>query len=105
MSVTAREYEIDATMDRPGWIVVAETAWPGWRAYIDGRRASTHYANHAFLGIHVSEGHHRVRLVYLPEAFTRGRAVSGITLLVLVIVTVWRALARRSRLPVAGCLR
>jgi uncharacterized membrane protein YfhO len=89
------EYELDATMAQPGWIVIAETAWPGWRAYIDGRRVQVHYANHAFLGVHVSEGRHRMRLVYLPEAFTRGRAVSMIALVVIVIGVVWRALAAR----------
>ncbi len=77
------EYQLDATMDRAGWIVISETAWPGWRAYVDDARQRVHFANHAFLGVHVPEGRHRVRLVYLPESFTRGRSISGITLLLL----------------------
>ncbi len=70
------EYHLDVTMERAGWVVVSETHWPGWRAYVDGSRVRAHFANHAFLGVHVPEGRHRVRLVYWPESFTRGRAIS-----------------------------
>ena len=41
-------YEIEASMGNAGWIVVSETAWPGWRAYVDGARVRTHFANHGF---------------------------------------------------------
>jgi hypothetical protein len=89
------EYHLDATMQRPGWVVVSETNWPGWRAYIDDRRARAHFANHAFLGIHVPEGRHRVRLVYLPESFTRGRTISVGTLFALILAAAVRR--RRER--------
>jgi hypothetical protein len=73
---TAREYLIDANMQRAGWIVASLPAWSGWRAYVDGRRVKTQFANHAFLGVHVSEGKHRVRLVYLPRSFVIGRWIT-----------------------------
>ena len=74
-------YELEATMEQAGWVVISESAWSGWRAYVDGRRVAPHFANHAFLGVHVPAGKHRVRLIYLPESFTRGRAISAVTLL------------------------
>ena len=80
------EYHLDARMERAGWVVISVTHWPGWRAYIDGKRVRAHYANHAFLGVHVPEGRHRVRLVYLPESFTRGRAISLAVLGVFIVV-------------------
>ena len=88
------EYELDATLNGDGWIVVSESAWKGWRAYIDGRRVETHFANHAFLGISVPGGRHRVRLVYLPESFTRGRAISMLTLAILLAVKIARVCRR-----------
>lgn len=90
-------YTLDATMDQPGWITIAETAWPGWRAYIDGRRVQTHFANHAFLGVHVPAGHHEVRLTYLPQTFVQGRAISLVTLMVWTAATLVAALARSRR--------
>lgn len=89
------EYELDASLNGDGWIVVSESAWRGWRAYIDGRRVQTHFANHAFLGLFVPAGQHRVRLVYLPESFVRGRAISLATLAILLAVKI-AALCRQS---------
>ncbi len=93
-------YELEANMQSAGWIVVSESAWNGWRAYVDGRRLRTHFANHAFLGIHLPAGQHRVRLVYLPESFTTGRWISLATLLLCLAMMSRHAahtLARRRR--------
>jgi hypothetical protein len=83
------EYAIDASMQHSGWMVVSETGWKGWRAYVDGHRVAVHYANHAFLGVYVPEGRHKVRLVYYPESFVTGRAISAATLLLVVIGGLW----------------
>jgi hypothetical protein len=83
---TAREYLMTANMQRPGWIVASLPAWKGWRAYVDGRRVETQFANHAFLGVCVPQGKHRVRLVFLPRAFVIGR---WITLATMVWIGVW----------------
>lgn len=80
--VTLRGDTIDADMQGDGWIVVSNTAWKGWRAYVDGRRVRTQRANVTVLGVHVPKGRHTVRLVYLPDSFVLGRAVTGATLLI-----------------------
>ena len=84
--VTIREahlgYDIDADMEGEGWIVTSITAWKGWRAYVDGRRVKTQFANHAFLGVYVPRGRHSVELRYWPESFVWGRTI-----------TVWTAAA------------
>jgi hypothetical protein len=89
-SVRIRDDRFDVTMERAGWVVISETHWPGWRAYVDGQRVRPHFANHAFLGVHVPAGTHQVRLAYLPESFTRGRAISLAALLALLGVR-WRS--------------
>jgi hypothetical protein len=81
--VTRRDglaYDIDATMDLDGWVVISDSKWPGWRAYIDGNRVETHYANHAFIGVFVPKGKHHLRVVFQPEWFNRGRNISLLTL-------------------------
>ncbi|MEO8378078.1 MAG: YfhO family protein, partial [Acidobacteriota bacterium] len=74
-------YELESVMEQDGWVVISESAWTGWRAYVDDRRVDLQYANHAFLGVYMPAGKHRLRLVYLPQSFTRGRAISGSALL------------------------
>ena len=91
------EYLFEAAMQRDGWVVVSDAAWKGWRAYVDGRRVRMQRANAAFLALFVPAGRHDVRLVYWPDSFVRGRAVSAFTL---VFLTAF-ALLRRLRRPEA----
>ncbi|HEX2062751.1 MAG TPA: YfhO family protein, partial [Thermoanaerobaculia bacterium] len=93
----AGEWEIDATMEGDGWIVASFPAWKGWRAYVDGRRVETQFANHAFLGIFVPKGRHHVRLVYRPDAFVVGRTISLTTLVLLVLLSAAKNLRPGSR--------
>lgn len=89
-------YELAVDVRYPSWVVVSETAWRGWRTYIDGRRVKTNFANHAFMGILVPAGQHRVRMVYLPESFTRGKNITLVTIVLLTCAIVWRAWRRSS---------
>lgn len=90
-----RQYELDAEMKGSGWIVISQAAWEGWRAYLDGRRVKTHFANVAFLSVFVPQGSHRVRLVYLPDSFVRGRAITFATLGIILVGTVTFRLRRK----------
>jgi len=88
---------LDAEMERDGYVVVSNTAWRGWRAYVDGRAVRPLRANHSFLAIYLPAGKHSVRLTYLPQAFVQGRAVSLATLILLVITPV---VLRRRKLKI-----
>jgi hypothetical protein len=79
-----------ADMQRDGWVVISNSAWKGWGAYVDGKRVELQRANVAFLGVHLDAGRHTVRLVYLPRSFVVGRAVSLATLLALIIFAIIR---------------
>jgi hypothetical protein len=83
-------YEIAADMELDGWVVISDSKWPGWRAYIDGQRVETHYANHAFIGVFVPKGRHSLRVVFQPEAFTRGRNITFFTAIGLIAFFVLR---------------
>ncbi|HSP35970.1 MAG TPA: hypothetical protein VLU46_16790, partial [Thermoanaerobaculia bacterium] len=53
-SIRARSYgyDIAADMQHDGWVVISESAWTGWRAYVDGRRLPPQIANAAFVAGH-----------------------------------------------------
>jgi hypothetical protein len=90
---------IDALMSGDGWVVASQSAWKGWRAYIDGHRVQTRYANHAFVGVFVPKGRHTVKLQYLPESFTRGRNISFTTLGALIVAAIFPSARRRFQKP------
>ncbi|HYC91441.1 MAG TPA: YfhO family protein [Thermoanaerobaculia bacterium] len=97
--VVQRGDTLEADMQGDGWIVVTNSAWQGWRAYLDGKRIKLQRANVAFLGIHVPKGKHTIRLVYLPESFVTGRAVSGASLVGIAAFMLWRRRRSSPRRP------
>ena len=94
-------YDLDATMQRDGYVVVSETAWRGWRAYVDDVPTKVVRANHAFLAFGVPAGHHRVRLRFLPQSFVVGRNVTLGTLVLLIgcRLSPWRWRRRSASTP------
>jgi hypothetical protein len=76
---------LDAHMDADAFVVISQTAWDGWRAFVDGKRVALRRANHAFLAVWVPAGEHRVRLVYLPRSFVIGRGITFAALIFLAL--------------------
>ncbi|HEU4887610.1 MAG TPA: YfhO family protein, partial [Thermoanaerobaculia bacterium] len=90
-------YELDASMANDGWVVLSVTAWKGWRVRVGNRRIEPRFANHAFLGIFVPKGTHRVTLHYLPRSFTNGRNISLATLAIVFLGRFFGRIARACR--------
>lgn len=58
--------DLDAEAGAPGWLVLGELDFPGWRASVDGRPWPIHRANGIFRAICVPEGRHAVRFAFHP---------------------------------------
>lgn len=59
------------------FLVFAATYHPkGWKATIDGVATKLYRANHAFMGIVVPKGKHKVEFTYAPESFFIARTAS-----------------------------
>jgi hypothetical protein len=77
--------ELTVTTDAPGIVVLSEIYAPGWSARVDDHPVPILRANYALRGIYVSAGAHRVELVYLPPRLIEGLALTGLTLVVILI--------------------
>ncbi|MCC6728247.1 MAG: YfhO family protein [Chthonomonadales bacterium] len=53
--------------DRPAFLVISAACYPGWAALVDGAPGRLIRTNHAFLGIALGPGNHRVELAYQPQ--------------------------------------
>lgn len=62
-------------------VVIAQTHYPAWKAYVDGKPAPLLRANHAFQAIEVPAGEHNIRLAYEDTKFRNGLIVSSVTLI------------------------
>ncbi len=81
--------------DQPGYLVLPDAYYPGWQATIDGQPEPIRRANYAFRAVYVPAGQHTVQFVFDPVIWKVGLAISGLTLLGLVVWAGWR---RRKRL-------
>lgn len=76
--------DIQAHLSRPGWVVLADTFYPGWQATIDGVPTPIHPANLAFRAVFAPAGSHRIVFHYQPDALRIGVPVSLVALLLTV---------------------
>jgi hypothetical protein len=75
---------IDLVAPQPGYLILAYTYYPGWRATVDDQPAEILRANYAFMALSLGPGEHQVRLRYQPVSFLLGAVVSSLALFTLV---------------------
>lgn len=73
---------VEATAEGDGLLVLTDTYYPGWKAYVDGVESPIYRANYLFRAVRLPPGHHRVEFRFEPTSFRAGFAVSLATLLV-----------------------
>jgi membrane protein YfhO len=81
--------KLRVSLEREGWLVLARSWYPGWRARLDGAEVPLLRANYAFQAVHVPTGAHEVELAYEPRLFQIGLWVSAASA-VLGFCVLWR---------------
>jgi hypothetical protein len=86
---SSRRLEIDVQADAPAMVVVAQTFYHPWRAYVDGKASPLWRANYAFQALEIPFGTHHVNLVYEDNAFFWGVVLSLASLLACALLWFW----------------
>ena len=79
------QLRIDAQTDKEGYLLFAETWYPGWKAKLDGLSTELYRADYLFQAVAVPAGTHRVEFVYQPFSFYIGLGLSSISWLLLIL--------------------
>jgi len=80
--ITSNRLLVQMQAQSPALLVMSEMYFPGWNAYLDGKKLPVHRVNYALRGVFVPSGSHRVMLVFESDAWRIGGALSGVALLV-----------------------
>ncbi|MFN7944590.1 MAG: YfhO family protein [Blastocatellia bacterium] len=86
VSVTRSEpqrIELQTRSDQPGFLVLSEIYYPGWRARIDGQRTRIYRTDYTLRGLVVPAGAHRIELIYRPASFINGLTWASCGVLIL----------------------
>jgi hypothetical protein len=76
----------------PGWLLLADAYYPGWRASVDGEAAPVLEADWVLRAIPLPRRAQHVEFVYLPGSFAVGQFVTllSATALVAIALATWR---------------
>ena len=86
-SANSSQFFIEAKS--PGFLVVSDQYFPGWKAYIDGEPTTLYAANLTMRAVYVDTGEHLVEFVYRPVSFYIGLAFSIAGILGLILYTLY----------------
>ncbi|MFY9550172.1 MAG: hypothetical protein WAU32_03400 [Thermoanaerobaculia bacterium] len=85
----------DVSCDAPCLLVVNVTAFPGWRAFVDGAPRPILFDS-PFLSFRVPAGSHQFRLIYRPPRLHLAATITGLGL-ALTLACIWFGRSRRPR--------
>lgn len=71
---------------QPGWLVVADTWYPGWQATVDGQETPIYPADGLFRAVQIDAGRHQVAMRYQPMSFAVGMAITLFALPVFIVL-------------------
>ena len=74
------EVLVSVTTQSPGYLVLTDTYYPGWHAYLDGQQVPLYRANYLFKSIFVPPGAHQERFVFAPVSFSVGEILLALSL-------------------------
>jgi hypothetical protein len=77
---------LSTQLQRDGWLILADTDYPGWVATVDGEPTPIYRANVLFRAVQVSAGEHTVVFDYSPYWLVPGALVSAVSLLILLLL-------------------
>lgn len=92
---------ISLSLDRPApagsALIVSENYYPGWRAWVDGKRVPTGRAQYILIGVGLPTGARSIELRFRSATYERGKAITLASLAAAALLLVGGALMSRSR--------
>ena len=93
---TQRHVRVSTDSPSAGFLLLADTFYPGWTASIDGSQVPLYRANLSVRAIQLPAGRHDVRFTYDPPGFRTGLVVTGTAIAALLLWVIAAAGFERS---------
>jgi uncharacterized membrane protein YfhO len=91
------QVKLNTKLDEKSLVVLSDSFYPGWEAYIDGQQTKIYPANINSRAIIAPAGNHQIEYVYKPPNIRFGTLISVFSLL-LALVILWRPKIRTNNL-------
>ena len=87
---------LHAQNNKPGFLVMGDTYYPGWKAYDNGKETKIYHANYIMRALYLPAGEHDVEFIYDPISYKIGKYITAITLLIVLLISIGLFLSRRN---------
>jgi hypothetical protein len=81
---TPNRIDLEINMTNPGFLVLSEIWYPGWKAYDNNQKSEVYKTDYALRSIFVVEGEHHISFIYEPESYSIGKEISGLSLIIFI---------------------
>lgn len=88
VSYSSAEAKLEYETTTDGYLVLSDSYYPGWEAYLDGSPTPIYRANYLFRAVQAPAGRHQVEFRYNPMSFRVGLGVTLLSLLMVGVVLV-----------------
>lgn len=92
----SNQVEIETVTAEPSYLVLTDSFYPGWKAYLNGEKEplAIHRANYLFRAVKVPPGRNKVVFKYEPESLRNGLILFILTIGTLAGLSIWRRVRR-----------
>lgn len=85
---------IEVEASDPALLLLTDTYYPGWKAYIDDKETLIYRANYTFRAVEVPAGKHTIRFSYEPLSVKIGGWITIGSLVIYIVIVLLRVLPR-----------
>ena len=89
--------ELDEPAPASSALIVSENYYPGWEAFVDGRKAPIGRAQYTLIGVALPAGGRRIELRFHDPAYDRGKTLTLVALAATIALIVGGAILERKR--------
>jgi len=83
---TAADLRLTVSAPQAGWLVLADTHYPGWQASLDGTPLIIQSANLAFRAVPVPAGEHQIAFTYQPAWLLPALLISFVAFVIVLVM-------------------
>lgn len=84
------EIIVNVYMDSPGFLVLSENYYPGWKAVDNGKETEIYKTDYILRSVYLTTGQHTVKFEYEPLSYVFGFWVSFITTVALCVFVLYK---------------
>jgi hypothetical protein len=93
----ALEIKLGIFTPYPGYLILADNYYPGWKASVDGIQTEIYNADICFRAVHIPTGAHDIRFYYEPSPFRWGLYISLCGVLLFIVLQIGYSVKRTRR--------